>query len=67
MKTAESSPGLLQDLGSIAGLYRTVFWMVGKRIQYGPNWEERLTEEALHHPLVHQEPANPAPPTYRHN
>jgi hypothetical protein len=47
MNKQKETPGLLEDLGAIAGLYKTVFSMMGKRIQYGQDWEERLSEEAL--------------------
>jgi hypothetical protein len=47
MKPKEKDPGLIEDLGSVAGLYRTVFWMMGKRLRYGPDWEERLGDETL--------------------
>jgi hypothetical protein len=47
MNKQKEAPGLLQDLGAIAGLYKTVFGMMGKRIQYGHDWEQRLTEDAL--------------------
>lgn len=47
MKKHGSSPGLLEDLGAIAGLYRDVFRLMGKRVQYGPHWEERLQREVL--------------------
>ena len=54
MKTAENPPGLISDLGSIAGLYGTVFWMMGKRLRYGRDWEERLADETLK-PYMHQD------------
>ena len=47
MNKQKESSGLLQDLGAIAGLYRTVFTLMGRRIHYGPEWEERLADEAL--------------------
>jgi len=28
----------VSDLGSLAGLYRTVFWMIGRKAQYGRIW-----------------------------
>ena len=36
MLTRTSS--LASDLGSLAGLYRTVFWMIGRKSQYGRIW-----------------------------
>jgi len=47
MKAATKDPRLIDDIGSVAGLYRTVFWMVGKRLRYGRDWEERLTDETM--------------------
>jgi hypothetical protein len=46
-KNVNKPPGLLQDIGAVAGLYKTVFWMWGQRIQRGSDWEQRLTEDAL--------------------
>ena len=31
-------PSLVSDLGALAGLYRTVFWMIGRKSQYGRIW-----------------------------
>jgi hypothetical protein len=67
MKTEDRTPTLIQEVGTLAGLYRTVFWMMGKRLQYGPDWEERLTEHALHRPQRSPEHANPPPPRHDHN
>jgi hypothetical protein len=47
METKRQEPGIVEDLGSIAGLYRTVIWMMGKRIRYGQGWEERMAADAL--------------------
>jgi hypothetical protein len=47
MKNVNKPPGLLQDIGAVAGLYKTVFWMWGQRIQHGSEWERRLTEDAV--------------------
>jgi hypothetical protein len=43
----QRTPTLFQDLGTVARLYGTVFWMFGQRVKRGPDWEEKLTEEAL--------------------
>ena len=43
----QRTPTLLRDIGTVARLYGTVFWMFGQRVKRGPNWEEKLTEEAL--------------------
>jgi hypothetical protein len=53
MKTVEKPPGLISDLGSIAGLYGTVFWMMEKRLRYGREWEQRLADKALK-PYMHE-------------
>jgi hypothetical protein len=31
-------PSLISDLSALAGLYRTVFWMIGRKSQYGRIW-----------------------------
>ncbi len=31
-------PSLVSELGSLAALYRTVFWMIGRKAQYGRVW-----------------------------
>jgi hypothetical protein len=41
------TPSLLQDLGTVARLYGTVFWMLGQRLQHGQRWEQRLASETL--------------------
>ncbi len=38
LSTAISKPSFVNDLGSLAGLYRTVFWMIGRKAQYGRIW-----------------------------
>lgn len=47
MKNKTQTPSLASDLGAIAGLYRTVFWMFGQRLSHGPEWQERLGDDAL--------------------
>jgi hypothetical protein len=32
------NPSVTNDLGAIAGLYRTVFWMMGRKARYGRIW-----------------------------
>jgi len=32
------NPSLAADLGSLASLYRTVFWMIGRKARYGRLW-----------------------------
>jgi hypothetical protein len=43
----ERTPTLFQDIGTIARLYGNVFWMLGQRLQRGPGWEAKLTEDTL--------------------
>jgi len=33
-----NNPSLVADIGSLAGLYRTVFWMMGRKARYGRLW-----------------------------
>ena len=47
MKHKTESPSLIRDVGAIAGLYRDVFWMLGKRLQHGPDWHQRLSDDAM--------------------
>lgn len=35
---ANQNPSLVADIGSLAGLYRTVFWMIGRKARYGRLW-----------------------------
>lgn len=43
----QRTPTLLQDLGTVARLYGTIFWMLGQRLQRGPRWEQKVAAEAL--------------------
>ena len=36
--STSNRPSLLHDLGALAGLYRTVFWMIGRKSRYGRIW-----------------------------
>lgn len=36
--TLNEKPSLVSDLGALAGLYRTVFHMIGRKAQYGRVW-----------------------------
>ena len=47
MNKQKQAPGLIEDLGAIAGLYRTVFHVMSQRLQHGPHWEERLAEDTF--------------------
>jgi hypothetical protein len=42
MRHATRSPTLVQEIGALAGLYRTVFWMIGRKIQYGQVWPDEV-------------------------
>jgi hypothetical protein len=42
----DREPSLISDIGAIAGLYRTIFWMMGQRLHHGPAWQEHLEDEA---------------------
>jgi hypothetical protein len=66
MKTAEKEPGLIEDLGSVVGLYKQVFWMVGKRVRYGKDWEERLADETMSL-FLHESENGASRPQPRHN
>lgn len=44
---AQRTPSLFEDLGAVARLYGTVFWMIGQRLQHGRRWEQKLTSDAL--------------------
>lgn len=33
--TVKEKPSLVSEIGALAGLYRTVFWMMGKKAKYG--------------------------------
>ena len=47
MKDKYGSPSILRDLGAVAGLYRNVAWMLGQRVQRGPDWEQKLFDDAV--------------------
>ena len=36
--TTHQNPSIASDLGALAGLYRTVFWMIGRKSRYGRIW-----------------------------
>ena len=38
--TLNKDPSLVSDLSALAGLYRTVFWMIGRKSQYGRIWPQ---------------------------
>lgn len=51
LATLNQRPSLINDIGALAGLYRTVFWMMGRKAQYGRIWPREADmgepEEAL--------------------
>ena len=47
MKDKQETPSVLRDFGAVAGLYRNVVWMIGQRVQRGPDWQQRLFEDAV--------------------
>ena len=47
MKDKHESPSVLRDIGTVAGLYRNVVWMIGQRVQHGPDWQQKLFDNAL--------------------
>jgi hypothetical protein len=47
MKQKSPSPSLLSDVVAVAGLYREAFWMLGQQLRHGPDWQQRLYDEAL--------------------
>ncbi|HLC28986.1 MAG TPA: hypothetical protein VJL07_06025 [Dehalococcoidia bacterium] len=55
--TLKKSPSLASDMSVLAGLYRTVFWMIGRKSQYGRIWPQEADmgpagEIALPPPLI---------------
>lgn len=46
-KTSTNSPSIVSDISAIAGLYKTVIWMLSQRLQRGPDWEARLEDDAM--------------------
>ena len=59
MRKVIHNPSIVQDLGALAGLYRTVFWMMGRKVQYGQVWPEPLQrptpKPSLHISVMHDE------------
>jgi hypothetical protein len=47
MKQKSPSPALLSDVVAVAGLYRSVFWMLGQQLRHGPDWQQHLYDETL--------------------
>jgi len=53
--TVSDTPSLGQELASLAGLYRTVIWMIGRKAQYGRIWPAEAD-------MGRDEPAAVSPP-----
>lgn len=47
MKDKQGSPSILQDIGAVAGLYRNVAWMLTQRVQRGPDWQQKVFDDAV--------------------
>ena len=47
MKSKNSSPSILRDVTAVAGLYRSVFWMLSQQLRHGTDWQQHLYDEAL--------------------
>lgn len=47
MKDKYGSPSILQDIGAVAGLYRSVAWMLSQRVQRGSDWEQKVFDDAV--------------------
>jgi hypothetical protein len=51
-----NNPSIISEIGSLAGLYRTVFWMMGRKARYGRLWPPEAEMPSL------QEEQQAAPP-----
>ena len=47
MKQKNDSPSVWRELTAVAGLYRNVVWMLGQRVQRGPDWQQQLFKESV--------------------
>jgi hypothetical protein len=55
MKTkSNDSPSIIRDLGTVAGLYRDVAWMLVHRVQRGPDWQQKMFDDAVRRDEVAQ-------------
>ena len=50
MKQKQYSPSLLRDLGAVAGLYRSVFWMLNQQLRHGADWQQQLYDDSMRVP-----------------
>jgi hypothetical protein len=42
MRKKRNGPTLIQDLGTLAELYRTVFWLISQHIRHGRDWQRHV-------------------------
>ena len=47
MTHKQSSPSILHDLSAVAGLYRSVFWMLSQQIRHGSDWQQHLYDQSM--------------------
>ncbi len=47
MTKKDTSPSLLRDVVAVAGLYRSVFWMMRQQLRHGSDWQQHLLEESM--------------------
>ncbi|MEO8457817.1 MAG: hypothetical protein ABI559_08400 [Chloroflexota bacterium] len=47
MTKKSQSPSILRDVVAVAGLYRSVFWMVRQQLRHGPDWQQHLLDESM--------------------
>ena len=61
MRKRKQGPSLVEDLGALTDLYKTVFWLIGQRVQHGRDWQRHL---GPHHPpmMVLPDAAEPVEP-----
>jgi len=52
MKDRSTTPSILQDLGAVAGLYKNVAWMLTQRVHKGPDWQQKMFDEAVRRDVV---------------
>jgi hypothetical protein len=50
MTHKQTSPSILRDLSAVAGLYRSVFWMLGQQIRHGSDWQQHLYDQSIRIP-----------------
>jgi hypothetical protein len=55
MKQKQYSPSILRDLGTVAGLYRSVFWMLSQQLKHGSDWQQQLYDQSMRVPLPEEQ------------